>query len=147
MAETTAVSGAGANGAPALVPPPMDESAVAADGGGAAGTATAPLRVNDETFMRSTVQKTVKEVIGAEEYAHARTDGWTNDIVDNLVKNLVALDRSYKYIVTCMIVQKCGAGMRSSTQCFWNPASDIGLSVQVENPSMYVITTVFACKA
>lgn len=85
--------------------------------------------------------------IGSNAYSHSMTEQWTNAIVENLVRQLVAIDREYKYVTTCMIVQKSGAGMRSATSCFWNAETDHGHSVTMEHGDMYVITTVFVCKA
>jgi dynein light chain Tctex-type 1 len=89
----------------------------------------------------------IRTAIGDMRYSHTLTEQWTNTIVENLVRQLVAIDRDYKYVTTCMIVQKSGAGMRSATSCFWNAETDHGHSITMEHGDMYVITTVFVCKA
>lgn len=104
-------------------------------------------RVTDEAFVREAVNAAVRGTIGDSPYSHARTEEWTNAIVENLVMRLVSIDRDYKYVTTCMIVQKSGAGMRSATSCFWNAETDHGHSITMEHGDMYVITTIFVCKA
>jgi dynein light chain Tctex-type 1 len=88
-----------------------------------------------------------RTAIGDNLYSHSLTEQWTNSVVESLVMKLVAIDRDYKYVTTCMIVQKSGAGMRSATSCFWNAETDHGHSITMEHGDMYVITTVFVCKA
>lgn len=106
-----------------------------------------PPSVTDEEFVRKAVTAAVRGTIGDNVYSHARTEQWTNAIVENLVMRLVSIDRDYKYVTTCMIVQKSGAGMRSATSCFWNAETDHGHSITMEHGEMYVITTIFVCKA
>jgi dynein light chain Tctex-type 1 len=116
------------------------------DGGGGGGVGPTP-SVTDETFVREAVFSAVQATIGDKLYSHAHTEQWTNAIVEMLVMRLVSIDRDYKYVTTCMIVQKTGAGMRSATSCFWNAETDHGHSITMEHGDMYVITTIFVCKA
>lgn len=83
----------------------------------------------DENFVRTSVNDAVAETIGEASYMHDTTTMWTNSIVENLVRKFVNIDRENKYIVSCMIVQKSDAGMRSATSCFWNAQTDSGHSV------------------
>lgn len=106
-----------------------------------------PTQMCDEAFVRASVNDAVTEIIGDASYTHDSTTQWTNSIVENLVRKFVNIDRDNKYIVSCMIVQKSDAGMRSATSCFWNAQTDNGHSVTTERSDMYVITTVFICKA
>lgn len=104
-------------------------------------------KVCDEEYVRTTVDQAVCTIIGDASYTHDATSAWTNEIVETLVRQFVSVDRENKYIVSCMIVQKSSAGMRSATSCFWNAQTDSGHSITTERSDMYVITTVFICKA
>jgi len=83
----------------------------------------------DEGFVRNAVNEAVSDTIGDSVYLHEATTQWTNSIVESLVRKFVNIDRDNKYIVSCMIVQKSDAGMRSATSCFWNAQTDSGHSV------------------
>lgn len=101
----------------------------------------------DGEYIKQLVNKVVDEVIRDAAYSHHATNTWTNKIVESLVKALVTIDKDNKYIVTCIIVQNLHQGMRSTTSCFWNPQTDTGYSLTNERKGMYVITTIFMCKA
>ncbi|PXF48419.1 Dynein light chain Tctex-type 1 [Gracilariopsis chorda] len=101
----------------------------------------------DEDFIKEIVEKAVDDVIQDATYSHDATNVWANKIAELLVRTLVNVDRDNKYIVTSMIVQNLRQGMRSATSCFWNAQTDNGYSLTREKNGMYVITTVFICKA
>lgn len=94
-----------------------------------ASVTMAPSEECNETFVRTAVNQAVAETIGESPYIHDSTTQWTNTIVESLVRKFVSIDRDNKYIVSCMIVQKSDAGMRSATSCFWNAQTDSGHSV------------------
>lgn len=106
-----------------------------ADDSGAKGDPKAAVKHNaasqecDEGFVRSAVNQAVTDTIADSPYVHDSTTQWTNTIVESLVRKFVNIDRDNKYIVSCMIVQKSDAGMRSATSCFWNAQTDSGHSV------------------
>ena len=54
-----------------------------------------------------------------------------------------ALNKPFKYIVTCVIMQKNGAGLHTSSSCYWDNSTDGSRTVRWENKSMYCIATVF----
>lgn len=45
--------------------------------------------------------------------------------------------------VTCMIMQKNGAGLHTASSCFWNNETDGSCTVRWENKTMYCIVSVF----
>ena len=49
---------------------------------------------------------------------------WTNTIVDNCIKELQSLNKPYKYIITCLIMQKNGAGVNTCASMVWDPTKD-----------------------
>lgn len=106
-----------------------------------------PQLVTNGEYVKKVVNKTVQDIIQDAPYSHISTNDWTNKIVETLVRTLVATDRDNKYIVSCMVVQNLNQGMRSATSCFWNAQTDTGYSFINERNGMYVITTIFVCKA
>lgn len=45
----------------------------------------------------------------------------------------------YFLTVTCMIMQKNGAGLHTASSCYWNNDTDGSCTVRWENKSMYCI--------
>lgn len=45
--------------------------------------------------------------------------------------------------VTCMIMQKNGAGLHTASSCYWNNDMDGSCTVRWENKTMYCIVSVF----
>jgi Tctex-1 family len=54
---------------------------------------------------------------------HQVTD-WTNHIVDNCLRELQSLNKPYKYIITCIIMQKNGAGLNTAASMYWDTEKD-----------------------
>ena len=46
-------------------------------------------------------------------------------------------------LVTCVIMQKNGAGLHTASSCFWDNTTDGSCTVRWENKTMYVIVSVF----
>lgn len=40
------------------------------------------------------------------------------------MKNLTALNTPFKYVVTCLIMQKNGAGLHTAASCYWDNSTD-----------------------
>lgn len=47
------------------------------------------------------------------------------------------------FVVTCMIMQKNGAGLHTASSCYWNNDTDGSCTVRWENKTMYCIVSVF----
>ena len=69
-------------------------------------------------FVGDDVEAIVKESIDAvlanAPYKHAFVGQWTNDVVETCVKRLAGLNKPFKYVVTCVIMQRNGAGLHLS---------------------------------
>ena len=49
---------------------------------------------------------------------------WVDTICDRTMSSLAELQKPYKYIVTCQIMQKTGAGIHTANSAFWNREDD-----------------------
>ena len=76
-------------------------------------------------------------------YNHNKVAQWTSNCVEQCLKRLTALNKPFKYIVTCIIMQKTGAGLHTASSCYWDNGSDGSCTYKWENKSMYCICTVF----
>jgi dynein light chain Tctex-type 1 len=83
--------------------------------------------------------QSVENTIGVNAYQHNKVNQWTSNILEACLKRLAALNKPFKYIgiyvccsgmpfpsrtVTATILQKNGAGLHTSSSCFWDNATD-----------------------
>ncbi|KAM9798196.1 dynein light chain Tctex-type 1 [Neosynchiropus ocellatus] len=88
-------------------------------------------------------EESVGATIGENVYHHSRVNLWSTSIVQQCLSQLSKLGKPFKYIVTCVIMQKTGAGLQTASSCFWDNTTDGSCAVRWENKSMYCIVTVF----
>ena len=55
---------------------------------------------------------------------HAKVNQWTNGVVESCLASLTKLQKPFKYIVTCVIMQKNGAGLHTASSCYWDNSTD-----------------------
>merc|ERR1712151_1295654 len=98
------------------------------------------------------MNKVVASALGSQSFVHSKVQNWVNTIVENCLKELTVLnDESaqkgtglkFKYIVTCALQQKTGAGFQSSTMCYWDKATDGFTSLKWESDAMQALCTVY----
>eukprot|EP00243_Klebsormidium_subtile_P005205 TRINITY_DN2049_c0_g9_i1.p1 TRINITY_DN2049_c0_g9~~TRINITY_DN2049_c0_g9_i1.p1 ORF type:complete len:114 (-),score=35.93 TRINITY_DN2049_c0_g9_i1:305-646(-) len=101
----------------------------------------------EAAFVADDVNNIIKEAVDGAllnaAYSHTKIGQWTNNVVESCLKRLTALNKPFKYIVTCIIMQKNGAGLHTASSCFWDNSTDGSRTVKWENKSMYCITTVY----
>ncbi|XP_062510915.1 dynein light chain Tctex-type 1-like [Corticium candelabrum] len=101
----------------------------------------------DTTFVVDEVSAVIKEgvetVIGSSSYHHNKVNQWTSSVVEQCLNQLTKMNKPFKYIVSCVIMQKNGAGLHTASSCFWDCATDGSCTVRWENKSMYCIVSVF----
>uniref|UniRef100_A0AAR2IT73 Dynein light chain Tctex-type 1 n=1 Tax=Pygocentrus nattereri TaxID=42514 RepID=A0AAR2IT73_PYGNA len=98
----------------------------------------------DEIHIGASLKgNSTKFTIGGNAYQHSRVNQWTNNVVEQCLSQLSKLGKPFKYIVTCIIMQKNGAGLQTACSCFWDNTTDGSCTVRWENKSMYCIVSVF----
>mmetsp|Transcript_13466 Transcript_13466/g.22175 ORF Transcript_13466/g.22175 Transcript_13466/m.22175 type:complete len:114 (+) Transcript_13466:93-434(+) len=90
------------------------------------------------------VRKAIDKTIGQQDYIREKVNGWCTQIIDDCLKALAGLQKPFKYVVTCIIVQKNGAPMHTGLALYWDTKTDGVASMQIGTESMDCITTVFA---
>merc|ERR1712117_30529 len=70
-------------------------------------------------------------------------DEVSNIIKESCLASLTKLQKPFKYIVTCVIMQKNGAGLHTASSCYWDNSTDGSCTVRWENKTMYCIVSVF----
>lgn len=89
------------------------------------------------------VKEAIESAIGGNAYQHSKVNQWTTNVVEQTLSQLTKLGKPFKYIVTCVIMQKNGAGLHTASSCFWDSATDGSCTVRWENKTMYCIVSAF----
>ncbi|KAK2878802.1 hypothetical protein Q8A67_019593 [Cirrhinus molitorella] len=93
--------------------------------------------------ITTVIKETVESTIGNNSYQHSKINQWTSNIVELSLSQLTKLGKPFKYIVTCIILQKNGAGLHTASSCFWDNSTDGSCTVRWENKTIYCIVSVF----
>lgn len=93
--------------------------------------------------VTNVIKESVESVIGSNAYQHNKINQWTSNVVEQCLSQLTKMNKPFKYIVTCVIMQKNGAGLHTASSCFWDSTTDGSCTVKWENKTMYVIVSVF----
>ena len=103
----------------------------------------------DLKFNKAEVEAAINEGIESHLKQNTQFDPkqvptWTTLIIDEVLKNLDAPNKPFKYIVTCIIMQRNGAGLHTASTCYWDTKTDGSASVRWDNAQIHAIVTVFA---
>ncbi|XP_073239494.1 dynein light chain Tctex-type 1-like [Porites lutea] len=82
------------------------------------------------------IKESVEGAIGGNAYQHNKVNQWTSNVVEQCLNQLTKLGKPFKYIVTCVIMQKNGAGLHTASSCFWDNTSDGSCTVRWENKTI-----------
>ena len=93
--------------------------------------------------VESIVRQAIHVVLNENTFNTKKVNEWTNSIVTSCLKDLQALSRPFKYIITCIIMQKNGAGLNSSCSMHWDTTKDGYCKVPWQNSTMHCIVTVY----
>ncbi|TPX45705.1 hypothetical protein SeMB42_g03910 [Synchytrium endobioticum] len=104
--------------------------------------------INEEkAFVAEDVTNIVKESIESTiqnaAYHHGKVAQWNSNVIEQCLKKLSGLNRPFKYIVTCTVMQKNGAGLHAASSCYWDATTDGSVTYKYDSKTMYVIVNVF----
>eukprot|EP01027_Heterolobosea_sp_BB2_P008122 GEZU01012055.1.p2 GENE.GEZU01012055.1~~GEZU01012055.1.p2 ORF type:complete len:115 (-),score=20.55 GEZU01012055.1:47-391(-) len=102
----------------------------------------------ETSFVKEEVGNIVKDSVNSvlgevKAYNHAKAGQWVSNIIETCMKRLTQLNKPFKYIVTCVILQKNGAGMQTASSCYWDNTTDDSYTFKFENKFMYCIITAY----
>mmetsp|Transcript_3771 Transcript_3771/g.9459 ORF Transcript_3771/g.9459 Transcript_3771/m.9459 type:complete len:136 (-) Transcript_3771:178-585(-) len=101
-----------------------------------------------ETRAKPKILQVLQNILGPTPFLQAKMGMWTTTIIENVLKELKEINdesakagqqddeemgQLWKFIVTCHIQQKTGAGMSSATCCYWDNENDGHFSVSFDN--------------
>ncbi|KAL4624190.1 dynein light chain Tctex-type 1-like [Arapaima gigas] len=93
--------------------------------------------------ISSIIKEAADSTIGNSHFQLARVRPWTAAVVETCLSQLAKLGKPFKYVVTCIIMQKNGAGLHAASSCFWDNSTDGSCTVRWENKTTYCIVSVF----
>jgi len=79
-------------------------------------------------------------------YNKEKVSAWCAQIVDQCLKDLSKLEKPFKYIVTCIIMQRNGAPLHTAATAYWDTKTDGLCSMQVGSDTMDCIVTIYAAQ-
>jgi len=98
----------------------------------------------DQTYAESVAKEIIESTVGEEKYEHTKTVEWTNQMCEKILSKLLELQKPFKYIVSCSLLQKKGAGFHTATTCYWDAECDQCCTVKHETKYLHVICTIYA---
>jgi dynein light chain Tctex-type 1 len=83
----------------------------------------------EEEFVLEDVETIIKQALQATfsadtVYDPEKVSAWTNTMVEQSLRGLLGQNKSFKYIVTAIIVQKNGAGLHTAAGTYWDGKKD-----------------------
>ena len=81
-------------------------------------------------IIRGILENVLGEVKSLE---NVKMSEWTDVIVHRCLDEMVKLKKPFKYIVTCIINQRDGAGLYSHSLCYFDSEADLLSSVSWDN--------------
>lgn len=110
---------------------------------GSTGDSTEISKLSSEE-VQQICSDVIASVIGTSSYSQSDVTGWSNAIMEQSLASLSKSVKGYKLIVTCILMQKTGAGLNTSASCFWDPSTDYSCTTRWENKTLTAIVQVFA---
>eukprot|EP00871_Galdieria_phlegrea_P002786 jgi/Galph1/3508/GphlegSOOS_G2146.1 len=103
-----------------------------------------PVAKFDVSYAEQVAREIIEQTVGEENYEHSKTVEWTNQICEKILNKMVEQGKPFKYIVSCSLLQRRGAGFHTATTCYWDAECDQCCTVKHETKQIYVICTVYA---
>lgn len=97
-------------------------------------------------LIQDDVVSLLQSKFAGEEWNPIKVDGWVNDIIGTVLKQLAELKQPFKYVVHCVIMQKTGAPLSTGFISLWDNTKDGVVHVPYENDMLHCLLTVFFVK-
>lgn len=70
---------------------------------------------------------------------------WCRYLFSQILKNITGVNKNFKFIANCIIMQKADCGLNISGSCFWDNEVDGTVTIKWDAPSLICIVNVFGC--
>lgn len=85
----------------------------------------------------------VTATAGAASSEQSQLQEWRDMVADRCLDSLKKLCPNFKYVVSCFLQQKAGAGVSVSTALYWDARTDSSTTVKWENETLACVVTIF----
>jgi hypothetical protein len=110
---------------------------------GNSGTSGEYMEIEKVTIDRILSEK-IEKCLGEEKKFKAdKVKRWSESICRECLRDLVKLQKTFKFIVTCCINQRTGGGLVQHSSCFADPLHDLVTTVHWMNDAVHCIVTVY----
>jgi dynein light chain Tctex-type 1 len=88
------------------------------DDGGADEVSFVPESI--EPIVYDAIEAVLKDKV----YNDNQVQGWVDEICSRIMGELIDQKKPFKYVTSCSVMQKNGAGLHSSHSAYWDSAND-----------------------
>lgn len=74
--------------------------------------------------VESLVLDTIESVLKDKAFNDSLVSTWIDEICSKLSKELIESNKPFKYVISCAIMQKNGAGVHLGHSCHWDAVND-----------------------
>jgi dynein light chain Tctex-type 1 len=89
------------------------------------------------------IQGSILAALESKSYDAAQVNDQVDRVTETCLAGLREASPNFKYIVSCLIIEKNGSGMDCTSCCFWDPETDGSCTVRWENRTIQAIVVVF----
>jgi len=93
--------------------------------------------------VHAIVHKVCNACLTGQGFLHSKIGQWTATVVENCLKELSAINKPFKYVVSTTIMQRSGASVQTATSQYWDTQKDNYAAYKWENEQMQCLTTVY----
>lgn len=83
---------------------------------------------DEVTFLPETVEPicydVIESVLKDKTYSNTLVNKWVDEICSRITKDLIDMNKPFKYLVSCAVMQKNGAGLHLGHSCYWDRTND-----------------------
>jgi dynein light chain Tctex-type 1 len=98
--------------------------------------------------MKNTLEQSARKVIeefkqSIKNYNPEDCSKFTHEISEKVVESISKTYSTYKFTVTCIILNKKEGGLHMSSSCYWDATTDGNVIINESNDAVYIIVNVF----
>ena len=98
----------------------------------------------DDDDINAVIKMAIESAFKDAFYSPTKTAQQANTLIDLCLKNFQQQGKNYKWAVTCVVMQKTGAGLVTCCGMYWDANKDVRCRIAWENAHINVVVTVYA---
>jgi dynein light chain Tctex-type 1 len=94
--------------------------------------------------VQAVARDSLHSVLESTIYAQGNVQQWMDTINSNCIEKLKGLSPNFKFISSCVIMQKIGTGLHYDSAAHWDAKTDGCVTSKFENDTLVAILSIFA---